>query len=111
MQDLLGWLAAALMLSTFACREMIHLRILALGASLAFIGWAIQSHLMPVLVLHLVLLPIHLQRMAGALASRRQEAERKRALRPSDLAASRAEAGRSPRDSEDPACVCLANPR
>ena len=60
--ELVGWVAAALMVSTFACREARTMRALAVGTNLAFIGYGVLAALMPVLVLHLVLLPVNLWR-------------------------------------------------
>ena len=60
--DWLGWLAAALMLATFACREARCMRPLAVGTNLAFIGYGLTAGLAPVLALHAMLLPINLWR-------------------------------------------------
>lgn len=60
--ELLGWIAAALMMSTFACREARSMRPLAVATNLAFIGYGALADLAPVLTLHLVLLPINLWR-------------------------------------------------
>lgn len=57
--DLLGWLAAALMVSTFACREPVRMRPLAVATNLAFIGYGMAAGLPPVLALHALLLPIN----------------------------------------------------
>jgi hypothetical protein len=64
--DLAGWFAAALMLCTFASREARVMRLLAVSTNLAFIGYAALAALPPVLVLHLLLLPINLWRWAQA---------------------------------------------
>jgi CRP/FNR family transcriptional regulator, cyclic AMP receptor protein len=58
--DLLGWLAAALMVSTFACREPARMRPLAVATNLAFIGYGLAASLPPVFALHALLLPINL---------------------------------------------------
>jgi uncharacterized delta-60 repeat protein len=60
--DTLGWAAAALMVATFSCREARQLRPLAVATNLAFIGYGAAAGLMPVLALHLLLLPINLWR-------------------------------------------------
>lgn len=60
--DLLGWLAAGLMISTFASRDAHVMRPLAVATNLAFIGYGATAALTPVLTLHLVLLPINLWR-------------------------------------------------
>lgn len=60
--DLTGWCAAALMVATFACTEERHMRPLALATNIAFIGYAMLAGLLPVLAVHLLLLPINLWR-------------------------------------------------
>jgi hypothetical protein len=69
--DVLGWLAAALMAATFSSREARAMRPLALATNLAFIGYGASASLMPVLTLHLVLLPINAWRWAEALRQER----------------------------------------
>ncbi len=58
----LGWLAAALMLTLFACRDPQAMRPLAVATNLAFIAYALAAGLPPVLLLHLLLLPVNLWR-------------------------------------------------
>lgn len=73
--DTLGWVAAALMVATFSCREARLLRALAVATNLAFIGYGAMAGLAPVLALHLLLLPINLWRWrqaCGLWASARQ---------------------------------------
>jgi len=71
--DTLGWAAAALMVATFSCREARHLRPLAVATNLAFVGYGAAAGLMPVLALHLLLLPINLWRWAQAVALSRRD--------------------------------------
>lgn len=54
------------MVATFTCREARALRPLAVASNVAFIGYGLMASLMPVLVLHLALLPINLWRCAQA---------------------------------------------
>jgi hypothetical protein len=66
--DALGWIAAALMLLTISCREARHLRPLAVATTnLAFVAYGMMAGLVPVLTLHLLLLPINLWRWGQAL--------------------------------------------
>lgn len=60
--ELVGYLASGLVFLTFCMRTMIPLRIAAIGSNLAFITYASMAGLWPVLVLHLVLLPMNLWR-------------------------------------------------
>jgi uncharacterized delta-60 repeat protein len=68
--DVLGWLAAALMVATFGCREARAMRPLAVATNLAFIGYGLAASLVPVLTLHLLLLPINLWRCAEVLGAK-----------------------------------------
>jgi hypothetical protein len=59
----LGYLASALVLATFCMRDMRRLRWMAIASNLAFIAYAGLADLAPVLVLHLLLLPVNVQRL------------------------------------------------
>ncbi|RZI73095.1 MAG: hypothetical protein EOP80_12500 [Variovorax sp.] len=61
--DALGYLAAFLVLAAFCMRDMTALRVLAFASNLAFIGYAASAGLQPVLLLHIVLLPVNLWRL------------------------------------------------
>lgn len=71
--DALGWLAAALMVGTFACRDARCMRVLAVVTNLAFAGYGFFAMLPPVLALHLLLLPINLWRARELLHPHRPE--------------------------------------
>jgi hypothetical protein len=60
--DFVGWVAAALMVATFSCRDPLWMRRLAYGTNLAFITYGLLASLAPVLALHILLLPINLWR-------------------------------------------------
>ncbi|WP_216320735.1 hypothetical protein [Deinococcus aestuarii] len=62
--DLLGYLASALVLATFCTRGMVPLRLLAITSNLAFIVYAVRAGLHPILLLHALLLPTNLYRLA-----------------------------------------------
>ncbi len=62
--EALGYLASALVLATFCMRDMRRLRWVAMASNLAFIAYAALADLAPVLVLHLLLLPINVLRLA-----------------------------------------------
>jgi hypothetical protein len=66
----LGWLAASLTLASFASTDMLRLRVLALAANVAFVSYACQAGLMPVLALHLALAPVNLWRLIQLLRQR-----------------------------------------
>ena len=61
--DALGYLASALVLATFCMRDMKALRCMAIASNLAFIAYGALADLGPVLLLHLLLLPVNVQRL------------------------------------------------
>jgi len=64
--DVLGWAAALLTLLTFFSADMRRLRLLALAGNAAFIAYGSMAQLLPVLVLHLALVPVNLWRLNQA---------------------------------------------
>ncbi len=69
--DAIGYLAASLVLVTFCMRTMNNLRYVAIASNLAFIVYGYCGDLMPVLLLHLVLLPVNIRRLTELAAPRR----------------------------------------
>ncbi len=67
--QLLGFLAAFLMFSTFYMKNMIPLRIIGMASNVAFILFAVNSEpkVMPLVVLHTVLLPMNFFRLIQML--------------------------------------------
>src|SRR5882724_4960421 len=61
--DLLGYVAAGLVLVTFSVRSIAALRSVAIASNLMFIAYATLAHLMPVLILHALLLPLNVWRL------------------------------------------------
>jgi hypothetical protein len=57
--DILGYLAALTVLVTFWCRSMVALRCYAILSNVLFIAYAALMGFFPILVLHLVLLPVN----------------------------------------------------
>ena len=72
LNDLLGYAACALVLITFAARSIVTLRIVAIASNLMFIAYAVSAQLPPVLLLHLLLLPLNAWRLVQATRLRRQ---------------------------------------
>jgi len=70
--DIIGYVAAALVLTTFSVRSMRALRLSAITSNLAFICYAAVVGLLPILILHSVLLPVNLFRLAQAELERRR---------------------------------------
>lgn len=63
----IGYLASALVLVTFCMRDMVTLRWVAIASNLAFIAYSGLTGIGPVLMLHLMLLPINVVRLAESL--------------------------------------------
>ena len=62
MVEITGYVASALVLATFWMRTMIPLRIVALGSNIAFITYGMVGGFVPIMVLHLILLPVNMYR-------------------------------------------------
>ena len=62
-----GYVASVLVFSTFYMKTMIPLRSVAIASNLAFITYGFAGHLYPVLVLHLLLLPLNVMRLLQIL--------------------------------------------
>jgi hypothetical protein len=58
-----GYLASLLVLCTFYMKTMIPLRCVAIGSNLAFITYGYFGRLYPVLILHVLLLPLNIARL------------------------------------------------
>lgn len=65
--EFVGYCASALVLATFFMRTMIPLRALAIGSNFAFIAYGFAAGIAPVLMLHLLLLPLNVYRMIEML--------------------------------------------
>ena len=60
--DALGWAGSALTVATFYCRNLRHMRPIAVCANVAMLGYGLVGALPPVVALHALLLPINLWR-------------------------------------------------
>jgi CRP/FNR family cyclic AMP-dependent transcriptional regulator len=65
--DLLGYTASASVLLTFCMSTMVPLRVVAIGSNVLFASFGALAHIYPVLVLHVVLLPVNVVRLIQAL--------------------------------------------
>ena len=68
--DGVGFSAAGLVLATFCMRSMSALRWVAIVSNVAFIAYAYLEGLAPVLVLHALLLPVNVCRLAQLRSAR-----------------------------------------
>ncbi len=65
--DVTGYLAAGLVLAASCMHSMGALRVLAILSNLAFMAYAYDRSLMPILILHAILLPVNIGRLYQAL--------------------------------------------
>ena len=72
--ETIGYLASTLVLAAFWMRDMVALRLAAIASNVAFIGYAALAGLHPVLVLHLLLLPMNGWRLLEIVQQRAQRA-------------------------------------
>ena len=64
LSEALGYVASGLVLATFTMRTMIPLRLLGIASNIAFISYGYFAGLLPVLILHAILLPLNVYRLA-----------------------------------------------
>ena len=57
--DAAGYVASALVVVAFCMRDIISLRVVALGSNVAFLTYGIGLGLVPIWLLHAILLPIN----------------------------------------------------
>jgi hypothetical protein len=67
----IGYLASALVLTTFCMRRMVVLRAVAIASNLAFISYGALAEIDPVLLLHALLLPTNIYRLMQAIHDER----------------------------------------
>jgi hypothetical protein len=63
----IGFIASGLVLATFGMKDMVNLRIVAICSNIAFIIYGFLLDLPPVLILHVMLLPLNGWRLMGVL--------------------------------------------
>ena len=61
--EIVGFVAAGLVLATFVMRTMLPLRILGIASNVAFMTYGWLQELPPVLILHAILLPVNVYRL------------------------------------------------
>jgi hypothetical protein len=61
--DLLGFAAAAAVLAGFCMNSIRHLRLAALASNVLFVIYGLSAHVYPVVILHIILVPINLQKL------------------------------------------------
>jgi uncharacterized protein YjiS (DUF1127 family) len=66
--DFIGYAACACVLATFCMSTMVPLRVVAICSNVLFVTFGALAHIYPVLLLHVVLLPVNTVRLLQALA-------------------------------------------
>jgi hypothetical protein len=61
--DLFGFAAAAAVLTGFCMNSVRHLRLAALASNVLFVLYGLLADVYPVVLLHLILVPINLQKL------------------------------------------------
>lgn len=64
LSDLLGLFGAVMTLVAFAQTDFARMRVAAIAANLGFVAFGLEASCYPVLALHLILLPLNVQRLA-----------------------------------------------
>ena len=73
--DLLGYAAAAAVIGTYSMKTMIPLRVVGIASNFLFIAYGAATAAYPVLVLHLILLPLNCLRLREMLVMVRKVSE------------------------------------
>lgn len=74
LSDLLGYAASVLVLITFSARSITTLRLVAMASNLMFIAYAVAAGLPPVLLLHVLLLPLNAWRLWQSVCKAQERA-------------------------------------
>ena len=61
--DILGYAASATVLATFCMNTMIPLRLTAILSNILFASFGLNAHIYPVMILHVILLPVNALRL------------------------------------------------
>jgi CRP/FNR family transcriptional regulator, cyclic AMP receptor protein len=86
LSEVAGYLASALVVMAFCMRDIVPLRLVAIGSNIAFIIYGIGLGLVPVCLLHAMLLPINSWRLWQAISrlNLRQKVRRNGRVQPVD---------------------------
>jgi hypothetical protein len=61
--DVIGYIASALVLATFSMKSLRALRMTAIASNVAFISYGVIADMRPILILHCILLPVNVVRL------------------------------------------------
>ena len=62
--EILGYLGGLLVFSTFYLKTMMRLRLVAIASNVVYISYGLMGHLVPSLLLHMLLFPLNIWRLA-----------------------------------------------
>jgi len=65
--DAVGYVASGLVLAAFAMKDIVRLRVVAICSNIVFLAYGLSLGLAPVWILHAVLLPMNMLRLAEVL--------------------------------------------
>ena len=68
MTEVIGWIASALVIVSLMTTSIVRLRVIGLGASFAFIVYAVLIEAWPIVITNVIVAAIHLWRLRGLLA-------------------------------------------
>ena len=68
--ELIGFAASALVFLTFCMQTLLPLRLIATASNLLFIAYAWIAGLAPIMILHMLLLPVNIWRLVQQLQMR-----------------------------------------
>lgn len=69
LNDLIGCIAATLVLATFCTKRMVQLRAIAIVSNIAFVAYGYRAGLFPILFLHMAMLPMNAMRLRQELVT------------------------------------------
>ena len=75
MSDILGYAASCAVLASFLMRTMVPLRLVAILSNVLFVTFGYVQNIHPILLLHMVLLPINSWRLVAALEAGNAQAQ------------------------------------
>lgn len=65
--DTVGYVGSGLVLAAFAMKDIVRLRLVAICSNLVFLAYGVSLGLTPIWVLHAILLPMNVWRLAEVL--------------------------------------------
>jgi len=74
--EMIGFAGTGFTILAYGARQLVPLRILGIGSSLAFLAYGLLTHSYPLVIMEAVLLPINSWRLAELLAARQKPSVR-----------------------------------